>query len=163
MLRKVRLTLAIVFFACITLLFLDFTGTVHAWLSWMATIQFLPAVLALHLAVVAAWIVIALIFGRIYCSVICPLGVMQDVVSWISGRRNKGRKRMRFASQKRTEICDARGACRGIGGRCRFAGSPAGSIQFLRKNRPEPLPTYLSAGQQCPGLSCRAHGQLCFL
>lgn len=97
MLRKIRLTLAIVFFACITLFFLDFTGTVHAWLSWMATIQFLPAVLALHLAVVAAWIVIALIFGRIYCSVICPLGVMQDVVSWISGRRNKGRKRMRFS------------------------------------------------------------------
>lgn len=30
MLRKIRLTLAVIFFACITLLFLDFTGTVHA-------------------------------------------------------------------------------------------------------------------------------------
>ena len=97
MLRKIRLTLAIVFFAGITLLFLDFTGTVHAWLSWMATIQFLPAVLALHLVAVAIWIAIALIFGRIYCSVICPLGVMQDIISWLSGRRNKGKKRMRFA------------------------------------------------------------------
>ncbi len=97
MLRKIRLTLAIIFFGLITLLFLDFTGTLHAWLSWMATIQFLPAVLALHFVAVAVWVVITLVFGRIYCSVVCPLGVMQDVVSWISGRRNKKRKRLRFS------------------------------------------------------------------
>lgn len=97
MLRKIRLTLAIIFFGLITLLFLDFTGTLHAWLSWMATIQFLPAVLALHFVAVAVWVVITLVFGRIYCSIICPLGVMQDVVSWISGRRNKKRKRLRFS------------------------------------------------------------------
>ena len=96
MLRKIRLTLAIIFFGLITLLFLDFTGTLHAWLSWMATIQFLPAVLALHLVAVAIWIVLTLLFGRIYCSIVCPLGVMQDVVSWVSGRRNKRRKRLRF-------------------------------------------------------------------
>lgn len=96
MLRKIRLTLAIVFFALITLLFLDFTGTLHGWLSWMASIQFLPAVLALNFGVVAGLVVLTLVFGRIYCSVICPLGVMQDVVSWVSGRRSKGRKRLRF-------------------------------------------------------------------
>ena len=44
MLRKIRLTLAILFFTLITLLFLDFTGTMHAWFGWMAKIQFLPAV-----------------------------------------------------------------------------------------------------------------------
>ncbi len=96
MLRKIRLTLAIVFFALITLLFLDFTGTLHGWLSWLASIQFLPAVLALNFGVVAVLVVLTLVFGRIYCSVICPLGVMQDVVSWVSGRRGKGRKRLRF-------------------------------------------------------------------
>ncbi len=97
MLRKIRLTLAILFFGLVTLLFLDFTGTLHGWLSWMASIQFLPALLALHLVVVTVWIVVTLALGRIYCSVICPLGVMQDVVSWISGRRNKRRKRLRFS------------------------------------------------------------------
>lgn len=97
MLRKIRLTLAILLFGLITLLFLDFTGTLHAWFSWMATIQFLPAVLALHFVAVAVWVVITLVFGRIYCSIICPLGVMQDVVSWLSGRRNKKRKRLRFS------------------------------------------------------------------
>lgn len=97
MLRKIRISLAFVFFGLITLLFLDFTGTLHRWLSWMASIQFLPALLALNFVVVAAWIAITLVFGRIYCSVICPLGVMQDVVSWLSGRRNKRRKRLRFS------------------------------------------------------------------
>lgn len=47
MLRTIRLTAAIVCFALITLLFLDFTGTLHTWFGWLAKIQFLPAVLAL--------------------------------------------------------------------------------------------------------------------
>lgn len=95
MLRKIRITLAVICFALITLLFLDFTGTLHAWFGWLAKIQFLPAVLALNIGVVLALVVLTLLFGRVYCSVICPLGVMQDVVSWISGRRKK--KKYRFS------------------------------------------------------------------
>lgn len=77
----------------ITLLFLDFTGTLHAWFGFLAKIQFLPALLALNFGVVAALIVLTLLFGRVYCSVICPLGVMQDAVSWIAGKRTKNRFR----------------------------------------------------------------------
>ena len=95
MLRKIRITLAVICFALITLLFLDFTGTLHAWFGWLAKIQFLPAVLALNVGIVVALIVLTLLFGRVYCSVICPLGVFQDVVSWISGRRTK--KKFRFS------------------------------------------------------------------
>ena len=93
MLRTIRLTAAIVCFALITLLFLDFTGTLHTWFGWLAKIQFLPAVLALNIGVVLFLIVLTLLFGRIYCSVICPLGVFQDAVSWISGKRKKNRFR----------------------------------------------------------------------
>lgn len=74
MLRKIRLTLAVVFFAIITLLFLDFTGTIHAWFGWMAKIQFLPAVLALNVGIIVLLILLTLVFGRVYCSVICPMG-----------------------------------------------------------------------------------------
>ena len=95
MLRKIRITLALVCLVLITLLFLDFTGTLHAWLGWLAKIQFLPAVLAMNAGVVAGLILLTLLFGRIYCSVICPLGVFQDVVSHISGMRKK--KKYRFA------------------------------------------------------------------
>ena len=95
MLRKIRITLATIFFAGITLLFLDVTGTLHAWLGWMAKIQFLPAALALNVAVVVLLLLLTLLFGRVYCSVICPLGVMQDIISWINGKRGK-KNRYRF-------------------------------------------------------------------
>ncbi|MDE7378976.1 MAG: 4Fe-4S binding protein [Paraprevotella sp.] len=88
MLRKIRLTLAVVCFVLITLLFLDFTGTVHSWFGWLARVQFLPALLALNVIVVVALVVLTLLFGRVYCSVICPLGVMQDVFGWF-GKKNK--------------------------------------------------------------------------
>ena len=95
MLRRIRLIVALVFFILITLLFLDFTGTLHAWFGWLAKIQFLRAVLALYVGVILLWVVLTLVFGRVYCSVICPLGVFQDVVSWFSGRRKK--KKYRFS------------------------------------------------------------------
>ncbi len=93
MLRKIRVALALIFITGITLLFLDFTGTTHTWLGWMAKIQFLPALLALNVGVVAALVVLTLIFGRIYCSVICPLGVMQDGFAALGRRARKNRYR----------------------------------------------------------------------
>ena len=96
MLRKIRIILASIFFIGVTLLFLDFTGTLHAWLGWMAKIQFLPVALALNFAVVAVLLILTLLFGRVYCSVICPLGVMQDIISWIHGKTKK-KNRFRFS------------------------------------------------------------------
>ena len=88
---KIRKILAGIFFVGITLLFLDFTGTIHAWFGWMAKIQFLPAVLALNLGVVIALILLTLLMGRIYCSVICPLGVLQDIFGWVGKKHRKNR------------------------------------------------------------------------
>lgn len=95
MLRKIRTTLALVFFVGITLLFLDFTGTAHRWLHWMAHIQLVPALLANTLIAIVP-LLLTLVFGRIYCSVICPLGVFQDIVSWL---HNHNRKRPYTYSQ----------------------------------------------------------------
>ena len=66
MLKKIRIILASIFFIGVTMLFLDFTGALHAWLGWMAKVQLLPAVLALNLAVVAALLLITLLFGRVH-------------------------------------------------------------------------------------------------
>ena len=93
MLRKIRIVAATICFALITLLFLDFTGTLHLWFGWLARIQFLPAILALNVGVIVLLVALTLLFGRIYCSVICPLGVFQDIVSWIAGKRKKHRFR----------------------------------------------------------------------
>ena len=89
MLKRIRTILAAVFFLLITLLFLDFTGTLHAWLGWMAKIQFLPAVMALNVVVIAVLVALTLVFGRIYCSVICPLGVFQDLMARLHRKKNK--------------------------------------------------------------------------
>ncbi|WP_251623117.1 4Fe-4S binding protein [Odoribacter lunatus] len=100
-LKKIRVAFAAVFFIAVTALFLDFTGTVHAWLGWTAKIQFLPALLALNVGVVVGLVVLTLLLGRVYCSVICPLGVMQDIVSWINGRRKKKKYRFSYSPEKR--------------------------------------------------------------
>ena len=91
MLKKIRQILAVISILMVTLLFLDFTGTVHGWFGWMAKIQFLPAVLALNVGVIIALVALTLLFGRIYCSVICPLGIMQDVFGWFGKKSKKNR------------------------------------------------------------------------
>lgn len=101
MLRKIRRILATLFFVAVTMLFLDFTGAVHAWLGWTAKVQFLPALLALNVGVVVALVLLTLLFGRVYCSVICPMGVFQDVISWISGRRKKKGNRFSYSPEKK--------------------------------------------------------------
>ena len=77
MLRKFRIALAALFFIGITLLFV---GIGHDWWGWMAKLQFLPSALALNLVVVGIILLANFLFGRIYCSVVCPMGVFQDVV-----------------------------------------------------------------------------------
>lgn len=101
MLRKIRLTFAVLFLLGVTSLFLDFTGSLHAWLGWMAKIQFLPAVLALNVGVILILVILTLVLGRVYCSVICPLGVMQDVISWLSGQRKKKKFRFSYSPEKK--------------------------------------------------------------
>ena len=92
MLKKIRVALAIVFWLGITLLFLDFTGALHGWLGWMAKIQFLPAVLAVNVAVIIGLVLLTLVFGRVYCSVLCPLGVFQDGVAHLNVARKRKKK-----------------------------------------------------------------------
>ena len=97
MLRKIRIVFATIFFIGITLLFLDITGATHAWLGWMAKVQFLPALMALNVGVIAILVVLTLVMGRVYCSVICPLGVMQDIMSWLGGHGKKRRYRFSYS------------------------------------------------------------------
>ncbi len=105
MLKKIRIILEIVFFTGITIMLLDFTGALHAWLGWMVKLQLLPAIMAVNVAVLAGLFVITLLFGRIYCSTVCPLGAYQDGVSHIavSARRRRGNRKP-FAFKKEKKI-----------------------------------------------------------
>ncbi|MDR1479822.1 MAG: 4Fe-4S binding protein [Planctomycetaceae bacterium] len=97
MLRRIRIAIAAISFVLITLLFLDFTGTFHQWFGWLAKIQLLPAFLALNIGVVAVLVLLTLLLGRVYCSVICPLGVFQDIAARATSLRRKGKRQKRFA------------------------------------------------------------------
>ena len=97
-LKIIRICLAVVFWLGITLLFLDISGALHVWLGWMARVQFLPAVMALNVAVIITLILLTLVFGRVYCSVVCPLGVFQDGIAHIAARhRARHGKRKAYA------------------------------------------------------------------
>ncbi|MCR5351867.1 MAG: 4Fe-4S binding protein [Bacteroidales bacterium] len=99
MLRKIRIALAAVFFVGITLLFV---GIGHDWWGWMAKLQFLPSALALNLVVVAIILLANFLFGRVYCSTICPMGVFQDVVLWI--RRTGGKWRQNAQTRRLKQL-----------------------------------------------------------
>lgn len=96
MLKRIRQTLAVVSIVMLTLLFLDFTGTIHHWLGWMAKIQFVPALLSVNLIIIAGLILLTLIFGRLYCTIICPLGILQDIFA----RMGKLTKKNRYSYSK---------------------------------------------------------------
>ncbi len=99
MLKKIRIAAAAVFFVGITLLFLNLAAVLQPWLGWMPKIQFLPAVMALDLGVIIALVLLTLLFGRFYCSVVCPMGVFQDVVSLLSARRKGKKARFRWSPE----------------------------------------------------------------
>ena len=91
MLRKIRICLQVIMMALATLLLLGIGFRVHLWAGWVAKIQFVPALLAISAGNLALLITLTALFGRFYCSVICPLGIMQDFFSWLGGKFKKNR------------------------------------------------------------------------
>ena len=99
MLRKIRILLAALFYIAVTLLFLGVSWRINLWFGWVAKIQFLPALMALNFGVLFVLIMLTCLFGRVYCSIICPLGVMQDIFAWF-GRKAK-KNRYSFSPEKK--------------------------------------------------------------
>ena len=87
--RLIRLLIAGTVFILLTMLFLDFTGIFHDFFGELAKIQFVPALLAGNFIIAIAILILTRIFGRIYCSIICPLGVCQDIASCHAGFKKK--------------------------------------------------------------------------
>lgn len=90
--KHIRCAIATIFLVGITALLAGIGGPHGESLAWMAKLQFLPSCLALNAAVIIALCALTLIAGRIYCSVICPLGIFQDGVLWLRRRIAPKRK-----------------------------------------------------------------------
>ena len=95
MLRKARIILSVVIFGLITFYFLDFAEILPNSFHRLAHIQFVPALMSLSFIILVVLVLITLLLGRIYCSTICPMGIFQDIVTWISKKTAKKKKRFR--------------------------------------------------------------------
>lgn len=92
MLRKIRIFVSLSFFTLITLYFIDFAGFMPDELHVLEHLQLIPALLGLHFGVLLFLLLITFLFGRVYCSSICPMGVYQDIVTWARKRFGKKKK-----------------------------------------------------------------------
>lgn len=106
-LRKFRVAISLISFAVLSLIFLDIQHLFPTWLQKdIALTQFIPSLLSLTAALTFAgisfilFITLALFFGRVYCSTLCPLGILQDIISKIS-KKIKKRFRFSFSEEKK--------------------------------------------------------------
>ena len=102
--RRLRIAAALAVFLSLTAALVDFRELVPVRFGhWLAAIQFVPALVAatagvmVSAAILGALVVLTLLFGRVYCSVICPLGVFQDVVSRVARLAGSRKRPLAFA------------------------------------------------------------------
>ncbi len=81
MLRPARIIIESCAAFFITAALMDYGMRCTAIGRWFMSLQLVPAALALTLPVLALWIGITLMFGRVYCSTVCPLGAVMDLMS----------------------------------------------------------------------------------
>lgn len=105
-LKTIRVVVSLVFFCLLAFLFLDFARLTPSVVSTgLLSTQFVPSLLLfLTLFSIAASgflvvLVFTLLFGRVYCSTLCPLGTLQDIVSRLAERFKK-QKKIRFRYTK---------------------------------------------------------------
>lgn len=87
--KQLRTCLAVICFAGCLLLFCDRSeGREFAQaLAWFASMQLVPAMLAGGFVVAGIILATTMLLGRVYCSVICPLGILQDVLASLRQKR----------------------------------------------------------------------------
>ncbi|MBN2274191.1 MAG: 4Fe-4S dicluster domain-containing protein [Bacteroidales bacterium] len=90
-LRIFRLFISLIFLVAFTVIFIDFREIIPtAWVHLIHDLQFIPSIInfvaimsvsALGFLIV---LILTLLFGRVYCSTLCPMGILQDVFTFIS-------------------------------------------------------------------------------
>ena len=98
-LKIIRVSLAVILFVPVLALFLDFVDVLPYWLCKLLHLQILPAVFGGFGVLLVVYFLLTLLFGRVYCSVICPAGVLQDLFNRLSctGKKKKnGAMRFRY-------------------------------------------------------------------
>lgn len=104
-LRLLRTLAATVCCVALALTFIDWgngtpvVGGLQSVGAELARWQLIPALLGVSTLTIVMLLLLTLLFGRIYCSVLCPLGVVQDGVNRVRIIRERGAAR-RFSYRK---------------------------------------------------------------
>lgn len=79
-LRYARIFISILFFttAIITII-VENTDVLH-FFKYTKYVQIIPSILPTMLGIILFWLLTTLLFGRIYCSSICPIGTLFDII-----------------------------------------------------------------------------------
>ncbi len=97
--RSFRIVLALVMlFASLLWLVLGTSAPVYAIISEKA--QIIPSAIQSCLGATVVWIIATILFGRIYCATVCPVGTLQDIVIW-SRRKLNSNFTFRFEESKK--------------------------------------------------------------
>lgn len=88
----------VMLFASLLWLVLGTSAPVYAIVAQRA--QIIPSAIQTCLGATAVWIVATLLFGRIYCATVCPLGTMQDIAIW-THRKVDPKWTLRFESPRK--------------------------------------------------------------
>lgn len=99
MLKITRVIVSLLLFAAMVLLLVTLESRIATAFGWVARIQIFPLALSGAITAIALWLGITLLFGRIYCSGICPMGVLQDIFirSGRLTRRSRMHRRFRYS------------------------------------------------------------------
>jgi ferredoxin len=98
-LKKVRVVVSLLMFVPAAFLFLDLKGALPpGFVAVLTALQAGPALVASAtsvgwgLAGLVCIVLLTLTFGRIYCSTLCPLGTLQDLIGRLNRTRNSRRR-----------------------------------------------------------------------
>ena len=104
-LKRIRVILAVLVFSLVFLFFCDFAGILPKQLHGIMHLQVAPAIMAGSIAILVGLFLLTILFGRVYCSVLCPLGILQDIITRFTKRgRKKTKKRWWYKYTKPVTI-----------------------------------------------------------
>jgi len=101
-LKKIRVVISLIFFIVTLFVFVDFTGFLASrligvilWLQFIPSFLKFIGVLSIAAAGFLVILILTMLFGRVYCSTVCPLGTLHDIFIWIS-KKFRIIKRVKF-------------------------------------------------------------------
>ncbi len=105
-LKSLRVIIALFFILSTTLFFVDFNGVLLTKFHGVLHLQLVPAILAGSVLIVIFLLLLTLLFGRVYCSFICPAGIFQDIFIRLAkrGSLKKNKRKRKFSFHKPSNI-----------------------------------------------------------